>query len=215
MEILYEDNHVIVVHKKAGMPMEPGKPGEPNLLDEVKQYLKKKYKKPGKVFLGIVQRLVQPVEGVVLLAKTSKGAARLSAQVRERKIRKTYLAIVEGKVSPLQGELRHFLLKDEEKKKAYISKEGDEAVLRYKVLASNDIYTKIEIELVTGRFHQIRAQMAAIGHPIAGDGKYGAKASFKDGIMLCAIDLVFQTATTGETIHCQIEEPERFKTLIS
>lgn len=185
-------------------------------MDDVKKYLKDKYKKPGNVFLGLVHRLDRNVSGIVLFAKTSKGAARLSEQFRNNEIKKTYHAVVEGKISPAESNLVNYLKKDEEKRMALVSsspKSGYErSELEYATVKSNDEYTLIKINLITGRFHQIRAQLSAIGYPIVGDKKYGAKNKTSDGsLALCATEIEFKTATTNEVKNIKIDYPKSWE----
>lgn len=230
LKILYEDNHLIAVFKPAGVLVQGDKPvgerSEPTLMDEVKEYLKAKYKKPGNVFLGLVHRLDRPVSGIILFAKTSKGAARISEQIRERKMSKIYHAVVGGELQPASGTLKHFLKKDEQRKIAIISDTPQEgfmrAVLYYKTVLAADRYSLLAIRLETGRFHQIRAQLSAVGHPIVGDKKYGAKDALLDrSIALCATELTFQTATAptlgsdgaGETKTIRINYPDNWRKL--
>ena len=201
IKVLYEDNHLIGVFKPAGVLVQPDISKKTCLIDEVKEYLKEKYNKKGKVFLGLLHRIDQPVSGVVLFAKTSKGASRLSEQFRNNEIEKIYKAMVIGKVEKKQGILIDYIIKDEEKKKAIISdkKKGKKAELHYKVISSNDKYSFLEIRIKTGRFHQIRVQFSSIGHPIVGDIKYGAPFSLLDkSIALCAVSLSFKTAVLKE-----------------
>lgn len=225
LQVLYEDNHLIAVFKPAGVLVQGDKPvgerSEPTLMDEVKEYLKEKYKKPGNVFLGLVHRLDRPVSGIILFAKTSKGAARISEQIREREMRKTYHAMVEGEIKPPRGTLKNFLIKDEKNKIARISNppagggEGDYAELDYETVKTNGARTLLKINLKTGRFHQIRAQLSAAGHPIVGDLKYGAKEKLPDkSIALCATELSFVTATTGETKTIKIDYPDGWDSLL-
>src|SRR3989344_3355608 len=218
LEILYEDNHLIAVFKPAGVLVQGNRPvgerNEPTLMDEVKEYLKEKYKKPGNVFLGLVHRLDRPVSGIILFAKTSKGAARISEQIREREMRKIYHAVVDGQMKSPSGTLRNFLKKDEEKRIAKIVKEreGDLAELDYETVKTNGKISLLKIELKTGRFHQIRVQLSAIGHPIVGDSKYGSKIKYKDGqIALSAVGLAFKTATTDEIKNIKIDYPKEFE----
>ena len=172
-------------------------------MDEVKKYLKEKYNKPGNVFLGLVHRLDRPVSGIILFAKTSKGAARLSEQFRNRTVKKIYHAVVKGKIKPLSGALVHHLQKNEIENKSEVVKEGDLAELCYKTLKSGRKYSLLKIELKTGRFHQIRVQLAVTGYPIVGDAKYGSKEKIDDGsILLSATEITFKTATTGEISGC-------------
>lgn len=228
LKILYEDNHLIAVFKPAGVLVQGDKPvgerSEPTLMDEVKEYLKAKYKKPGNVFLGLVHRLDRPVSGIVLFAKTSKGAARISKQIRERETKKIYHAVIEGRINPTSGTLKHFLKKDEEKRIAIISKEGegDYAELDYETIKSGETRSLLKINLKTGRFHQIRIQLSTAGHPIVGDKKYSAKEALPDGaIALCATELTFQTATAptlgsdgaGEIKTIRINYPDNWRKL--
>ncbi len=201
IKVLYEDNHLIGVFKPAGVLVQPDISKKACLMDEVKKYLKNKYNKKGNVFLGLLHRIDQPVSGVVLFAKTSKGASRLSEQFRNNEIEKIYKAMVIGKVEKKEGVLIDYIIKDEEKKKAIISdkKKGKKAELYYKVISSNDKYSFLEIRIKTGRFHQIRVQLSSIGHPIVGDLKYGAPFSLPDkSIALCALSLSFKTAVSKE-----------------
>ncbi len=208
IEIIYEDNHLIAVFKPAGLLVQGDITGDPNLLDEVRQYLKEKYQKPGNVFVGLIHRLDRPVSGIVLFAKTSKGASRLSRQFRDNTIKKTYHALVLGKPRQGSATLEHQLLKDEAAKKAAVDPRGDLSVLHYETVSSNGTYSLLRIELETGRFHQIRAQLSAIGHAVMGDVKYGAPGSLSDGsIALCATELSFQTATSGESVTLSVPYP--------
>jgi len=209
IKVLYEDNHLIAVFKPAGVLVQPDISKKTCLMDEVKEYLKKKYNKKGKVFLGLLHRIDQPVSGVVLFAKTSKAASRLSEQFRNNEIEKIYQAAVMGKVEKKQGVLINYIIKDEEKKKAIISdkENGKRAELNYKVISSNDKYSFLEIKIKTGRFHQIRAQLSLIGHPIVGDVKYGAPFSLPDkSIALCAVSLSFKTAVSKEKKTISVPE---------
>ncbi len=178
---------------------------------QVKEFLKKRDKKPGNVFLGVLHRLDRPVSGIILFAKTSKGAARLSEQIREREVTKIYTALVMGELKIESGTLEHNLLKDEKAKKAIVGAVGDVAILHYNTIKSNRHYSLLNIELETGRYHQIRVQLSAMGHPIVGDTKYGAPEALLDkSIMLCAIKLSFTTATTGKEIKLSIPVPDEF-----
>jgi len=226
LKILYEDNHLVAVFKPAGVLVQPAEQKSPSLMDEVKKYLKEKYNKPGNVFLGLVHRLDRPVSGIVLFAKTSKGAARISEQIREREMRKIYHAVIEGTIEPPNGALKNFLKKDEKRKMATISKsgevdstgspQGDSAELDYETVETNGKFSLLKIELKTGRFHQIRAQLSAAGHPIVGDVKYKAKERLPDrAIALCATELTFETATTGETKTIGINYPDGWRKLLS
>ena len=205
--VLYEDNHVIAVYKPAGVLTQGDKSKDPCLMDEVKEYLKKKYKKPGNVFLGLVHRLDRPVSGIVLFAKTSKGASRLSEQFRDHTIEKTYHALVIGK--PDARTLVNYLTKDEARKKVDVHAErGQRAELEYDVVASYGPYTLVKILLKTGRFHQIRAQFSFAGFPVLGDIKYGAPFALSDkSIALCATSLAFTLPTKDERKTISIPIP--------
>lgn len=214
LEVLYEDNHLIAVNKPAGILIQAGDRKSPNFMDEVKAYLKDKYKKEGNVFLGLVHRLDKQVSGIVVFAKTSKGASRLSEQFRNREVTKTYTALVEGKINE-SGTLIHFLKKDEEKIIAEISETDNEgyqkAELDYELIKSGKNFSLIRVNLKTGRFNQIRAQFAHIGYPLMGDKKYGAKTKSEDGaIGLCATEIEFKTATTDEVISLKIDYPKEW-----
>lgn len=216
LKIFYEDNHVIAVFKPAGVLVQGDKTGDESLIDKVKEYLKEKNNKPGNVFLGLVHRLDRNVSGIVLFGKTSKGASRLSEQFRNHEIKKIYTAVVEGE-TPKSGELIHYLKKDEKTRISVVSnvsKEGyDKSELSYKTILNTDHYSLITIHLKTGRFHQIRAQFSAIGHPIAGDVKYGGH-EHQLGLALSATEIKFQTATTGETKTIKIEYPKEWNDLL-
>ncbi|MBQ8449974.1 MAG: RNA pseudouridine synthase [Bacteroidaceae bacterium] len=185
MKVLYEDNHIIVVNKAAGEIVQGDKTGDESLCDTMKQYLKEKYNKPGNVFVGLPHRLDRPVSGVVVLAKTSKALERLNEMFRTGAVKKIYWAI--SKESPLQpeGELRGWILHNESRNKSFVYnkevKGSKEAILDYRTIAHSQNYTLIEVELKTGRHHQIRCQLSAMGCPIKGDLKYGAKRSNPDG----------------------------------
>jgi len=213
IKVLYEDNHLIGVFKPAGILVQPDISGKTCLMDEVKKYLKKKCRKKGKVFLGLLHRIDRPISGIVLFAKTSKGASRLSKQFRDNEIKKIYQAIVIGKVKKREGVLINYILKDEERKKAIITdeKKGKKAELYYKVISYRGKNSFLEIKIKTGRFHQIRAQLASIGHPILGDKKYGASFSLPDkSIALSAVSLSFKTAVSKQTKTISIPEELNF-----
>ncbi len=216
IKIIYEDNHLIAVFKPAGVLSQGDKTGDVSILDEVKKYLKEKYKKPGNVFLGLLHRLDRPVSGIILFAKTSKGASRLSEQFRNHTIEKTYHAIVIGKPEKNNGVLTNFLGKDEKLKKAKEYSDGKEANLYYEVIKSNTKYSLLKIKIDTGKFHQIRTQLSLAGFPILGDAKYkGEKWQDEKSIALCATDLNFQTATEDKTIKLSIELPEEWESYSS
>lgn len=184
-DILYEDNHLLAVNKHCGDLVQPDPSGEPALEDRIKAYIKERDRKPGAVFLGVVHRIDRPVSGAVLFAKTSKALVRLNEMIRTGGIRKIYWAVTEQRPDPEQAELRHWIVRDGKtnRSRAFDSPrtDGKEARLRYRTAAASERYTLVEVELLTGRHHQIRAQLSKIGCPIRGDLKYGARRSNPDG----------------------------------
>jgi 23S rRNA pseudouridine1911/1915/1917 synthase len=219
LKVLYEDNHLIVVYKPAGVLVQGDDTGDINLMDVAKEYLKEKYAKPGNVFLGLVHRLDRPVAGIVIYAKTSKGAARISEQFRDNEVEKIYFALVEGELEKPVDTLKNYISKDEIKKKASVFDEPGEgrsiAILSYEIIKSNKDFSLLKIKLETGRFHQIRAQLSHIGYPILGDIKYGAAKALSDrSIGLIAGEISFKTATTGEMINLKIEVPSSLLELV-
>lgn len=221
IKVLYEDNHIIAVVKSAGMLTQGDKSGEVSLYDLVKDYLKEKYKKPGNVFLGLVHRLDKPVQGIVLFAKTSKGASRLSEQFRNHTIQKTYHAIVTGKPKESRGEIKEKVSKISFFAEGFTEKSDEElleavkkatktrtAELSWEVVESNEKYSLLKILPKTGRFHQIRVQMANMGCPILGDSKYSSQKPLPDGsIALAATAISFKTATDNKQINLEIPLP--------
>ncbi|MCQ2203437.1 MAG: RluA family pseudouridine synthase [Bacteroidales bacterium] len=185
LEILYEDNHIIAVNKSSSEIVQADKTGDETLADKVKAYIKEKYNKPGDVFLGVVHRIDRPVSGVVLFARTSKALARLNQMFADKTIKKIYLAITQNRPPKVEDEVHHYMSKNEEKNRALVSisqRTGyKEAVLKYRLVSSTSNINLLEIELMTGRHHQIRAQLSRIGCPIRGDLKYGAKRSNEGG----------------------------------
>ena len=212
VNILYEDNHVIALVKPPGLATMGLPSGQETLLTQAKEYLKKKYAKPGEVYLGVVSRLDVPVSGIVLFARTSKAAARLNDQFRAHTVEKIYAALVEGAIAPLEAECVDHLCEDKRHRTVFRSQsgEGKEARLRYRKLWQVNQCSLIEIELETGRKHQIRIQLAARGFPIQGDIKYGAKLSFPGGIALHAWKLTFSHPTTKERIELTAPLPNTF-----
>lgn len=185
IDVLYEDNHLVVVNKKAGDLVQGDKTGDTPLSDLVKDYIKEKYNKPGDVFLGTVHRLDRPTTGIILFARTSKALTRMNEMFKDKTIRKTYWAITEKSPNPTSGTLVNYLLKNEKQNKSQV-KENDKngakkAELTYKLIGAGDNYSYIEVLPLTGRHHQIRVQLATIKCIIKGDLKYGAKRSNKDG----------------------------------
>lgn len=195
--ILYEDNHLIIVNKLPGEIVQGDKTGDEPLLEAVRNYLKVTYNKPGNVFCGLVHRIDRPVGGAVIYAKTSKALARMNELVKNHLVRKIYWALVEGCPEQQEATLTHFLWKNEKLNKSFCVTEETQgarkAVLSYKIIETFDYYSLLEVELQTGRHHQIRAQLSAVGHCIKGDLKYGAKRSNPDGsISLQAHRLIFE-----------------------
>lgn len=185
MQVIYEDNHVIIVNKASGEIVQGDKTGDTPLSDIVGAYIKEKYQKPGNVFVGVVHRLDRPVSGVVVFARTSKALARLNDMFRTGDIHKTYWAIVQGCPSQREATLTHWITRNEKQNKSYAHPRevagSKKAVLDYRLLTQGDNYSLLEVHLHTGRHHQIRCQLAAIGCPIKGDLKYGSRRSNPDG----------------------------------
>ena len=208
LKVIFEDNHIIVIEKIPNIPSQSDKTGDMNMLTIVKQYIKEKYNKPGNVYLGLVHRLDRPVGGIMVFAKTSKSASRLSNQVREKTIKKKYLAVVDGKFEKEKGTLEDYLYKDERnniskvvkptKKNAKFAK-LDYEVLKYDVAKDLSL---VKINLHTGRHHQIRVQLANFGHSIFGDQKYGKRGRGKQ-IRLWAYELTIQHPITKEQMTFQ------------
>jgi len=209
--ILWEDNHLLIVSKPAGMLVQGDITGDRCLKDWAEEDVARRFRKPGKAFIGLPHRLDRPTSGLVVLAKTSKALARMNAVFSGRDIQKTYWAIVEGHVDPPSGRLVHHLVRDGKTKKSFVSQRPDaqEAILRYEVLETGDRYSLVEIDLETGRHHQIRVQLQAIGHPIKGDLKYGSKRSNPDGgIHLHARRIAFSHPVSQERIEVLAPLPE-------
>ena len=205
LEVLFEDNHLLIVNKKSGDIVQGDKTGDKPLSDVVKEYIKEKYNKPGEVFLGVVHRLDRPTSGIIIFARTSKALERLNKMLRERTISKTYWAVVKNTPLKEKDSLIHFLKKNPKNNKSTVfTKETDaskKAILHYSVIKKLDNYSLLKIDLETGRHHQIRAQLAYIGSPIKGDLKYGASRSNKDGsIHLHARKILFTHPVSKESI---------------
>jgi len=214
MQILYEDNHIIAVNKSSGEIVQGDKTGDTPLSETLKAYIKQKYNKPGEVFLGVPHRLDRPTSGVVLFARTSKALVRLNEMFKDHNtMHKTYWALVQGAPQSPAGRLENYLVRNEAQNKSYIAKPGakdaKQAILTYKTIAKGDHYTLLEVELLTGRHHQIRCQLAAIGCPIKGDLKYGAKRSNPDGsICLHARQITFVHPVRKEPVTIIAPAPE-------
>ncbi len=213
MDIVYEDNHIIVVNKHSGEIVQGDKTGDKPLVDTVKEYIKEKYAKPGNVFLGIPHRLDRPVSGLVIFAKTSKALSRLSTMFRDGEVHKTYWAITKNTPVPAEGTLTNWLTRNEKQNKSYAYDHevpsSKKAILKYKTLTRSQNYTLVEINLLTGRHHQIRCQLGHIGCPIKGDLKYGAQRSNADGsISLLSHHVDFIHPVSKEHISLTAPLPE-------
>lgn len=213
LNVLFEDNHIIVVNKRVGDIAQGDKTGDKPLSDVVKEYIKDKYNKPGKVFLGVVHRLDRPTTGVVIFARTTKALTRLNELFKVRETKKTYWAVVKKRPEQDSGSLVHYLKRDEKRNmsKAHLKEvpESKLASLDYKIIKQLDNYTVLEVDLHTGRHHQIRAQLSAIGSPIKGDLKYGADRSNPDGgISLHARKLVFVHPVTKDELTIVAPVPD-------
>ncbi len=184
-KIVFEDNHLLVINKKAGELAQGDETGDVPLIDSLKEFIKIRDQKPGNVFLGLVHRLDRPTSGILVFAKTGKALARMNEMFKTREVQKAYWAIVEGKPESQSGRLEHYLKKNPKNNKVTVytkpTQEAKLAILEYKVLGDLDNYSLLEVDLFTGRSHQIRSQLSFIGHPIKGDLKYGAKRSNPDG----------------------------------
>ena len=213
MEVVYEDNHIIIVNKRPGEIVQGDKTGDEPLSETVKKYLKEKYQKPGNVFCGVVHRLDRPVWGLVVFAKTSKALARLNEMFRDGKVRKTYWAVTRNRPPKQSDRLVHYITTTERNNKSYGSlqpkKGAKEAVLSYSLIGASDRYNLLEVNLETGRKHQIRVQLSAVGCPIKGDLKYGDKRSNPDGsISLQAHRIEFEHPVSHEHIDVTAPVPE-------
>ena len=212
LKVLYEDNHIIVVVKPVNIPSQGDKTGDEDMLTIIKRYLKEKYNKPGDVYLGLVHRLDRPTGGVMVFARTSKAASRLSEQVRNKEFHKKYLCIVDGKMENTKGTFRDFLLKNEKNNMSKVVKEGTknskEAILDYEVVKYNEEINMsvVKVDLHTGRHHQIRVQFSSRNHSLSGDQKYGTRGRGK-GLALWAYSLSFTHPVKKEVMNFE-EFPE-------
>ncbi|MGM0566940.1 MAG: RluA family pseudouridine synthase [Bacteroidota bacterium] len=211
--IIYEDNHLLVVNKAASEIVQGDKTGDMPLNEKYKQVLKEKYQKPGNVFVGVIHRLDRPTTGVIIFAKTSKALARLNDMIKFRKIRKIYWAVTGEPLSRSEGELVHYMTKNERKNKSkahpYLVPDSKKAILRYRLKGESDRYYLYEVELHTGRHHQIRAQFSAMGSPLKGDLKYGFHTSNPDAsIHLHARQILFEHPVKGENIVLYAPVPD-------
>lgn len=218
--IVYEDNHLIAVNKLPGEIVQGDKTGDEPLVESLKQHIKEKYAKPGNVFCGVVHRLDRPVGGLVIFAKTSKALARMNEMFRNGEVHKTYWAITRNRPEQPSGELHHYITSTEANNKSYASlkpKNGaKEARLRYRLLASSERYHLLEVELLTGRKHQIRVQLSAIGSPIKGDLKYGDKRSNPDGsisLMARHVEFIHPVSKQPVSLTAPVPDDNLWQTL--
>lgn len=205
MQIVYEDNHILIVNKDVGEIVQGDKTGDTPLSEKVKQWIKEKYHKPGNVFLGVTHRLDRPVAGLVIFARTSKALSRLNAMFSKGEIHKTYWAIVQKAPAKEEGIIESWLTRNERQNKSYSHNQemagSKKAILSYRIIGHTDHYTLLEVHLLTGRHHQIRCQLASIGCPIKGDLKYGARRSNPDGgISLVSRKVEFIHPVSGKEI---------------
>ncbi len=216
MTVVYEDNHIIIVNKTASEIVQGDKTGDTPLSEIVKEYLKEKYQKPGNVFIGVTHRLDRPVSGLVLFAKTSKALSRLNEMFKRGEVKKTYWAVVKNRPAQEEGTLSHWMVRNEKQNKSYAydkEKPGSKhAILDYRLIAASDNYFLLEVDLKTGRHHQIRCQLAKMGCPIKGDLKYGFARSNPDGsICLHARRISFIHPVSKEQITVEAPLPSSFK----
>jgi 23S rRNA pseudouridine1911/1915/1917 synthase len=215
MHVLYEDNHLLAVVKPAGLPTMGVAEGQPSLLKAAKEYIKQKYRKPGNVYLGAMSRLDAPVTGVLLFARTSKAAARLTEQFRTHAVEKTYWALLEGVIEPAAAECVDWLAPDERHRRMHIvgpqAEGAREAILRYRRLQVLAQLSLVEVQLQTGRKHQIRLQLASRNYPVLGDRKYGAARPFSQGIALHARQLVVEHPVKQEPIRLTAPLPKSWR----
>lgn len=220
LDVVYEDNHLLIVNKRAGDIVQGDKTGDTPLSEYVKDYLRVKYSKPGNVFCGVVHRIDRPVSGLVIFARTSKALERLNRMLREGQIHKTYLALVEGHPALPEGTLENYLRSDGRLNKTFVCGKNDPdaklSKLKYRTVATGDRYTLLEVNLLTGRKHQIRAQLSAMGNPIKGDLKYGARRSNRNGgISLQSARIRFVHPVSKQEIDVQAPPLEDFIPLFS
>ena len=209
INIIYEDNHLLVVEKPINIPTQEDNTKDKDLLTILKEYIKEKYNKPGNVYLGLVHRLDRPVGGIMVFARTSKAAARLSQQVTNKTFKKTYNAVVIGNINK-EGKLKDYLLKDEKKNIVKVDKNGKEAILNFKKLDFKNNMSLVEINLETGRSHQIRVQMSHYGYPLFGDQKYNKTSKAGEQIALFAKKIEFIHPTTNELLTFELDLPNRY-----
>lgn len=209
INVIYEDNHIIVVEKPVNIPVQADDSKDLDFLSMIKKYIKDKYNKPGNVYVGLVHRLDRPVGGIMVFAKTSKAASRLSEQVRLNKIKKVYHAVIEGK--PLkEGHLEDYLLKDSRTNTTKVNKSGKLSILDYKLISTVENLSLVKVFLKTGRSHQIRVQFSSRNLPLYGDQRYNKNAKVGQQIALYATSLSFEHPTTKENLTFELELPNKY-----
>ena len=212
INILYEDNHLLVVHKPANIPTCEDASKDKDLLTIMKEYIKEKYHKPGNVYLGLIHRLDRPTEGIIVFAKTSKAAGRLTKQINDKEFKKTYYAIVEG--NPKEGTFKDYLNKDEKNNTSYVTTNdiGKESILKYTTIKTKDGLSLVKINLLTGRHHQIRVQFSSRNYPLYGDHRYNKKFinDNKENLALIAKELSFYHPITRGPLHFEIDLPKKY-----
>jgi 23S rRNA pseudouridine1911/1915/1917 synthase len=209
INVIYEDNHIIVVEKPVNIPVQADDSKDLDFLSMIKKYIKDKYNKPGNVYVGLVHRLDRPVGGIMVFAKTSKAASRLSEQVRLNKIKKVYHAVIEGK--PLkEGHLEDYLLKDSKTNTTKVNKSGKLSILDYKLISTVENLSLVKVFLKTGRSHQIRVQFSSRNLPLYGDQRYNKNAKVGQQIALYATSLSFEHPTTKEVLTFELDLPNKY-----
>lgn len=210
LNIIYEDNHLLVVEKPTNIPVQEDSSKDINMLSLLKEYRKINENKPGEAFIGLVHRLDRPVSGIMVFAKTSKAASRLSEQIRQNTFHKTYLAVVSGNL-PTKGKFEDYLLKNENENKSFVTtkEKGKYSYLEYRLLSTKDNMSLVEINLITGRSHQIRLQFSSRNHPLIGDSKYGYNPNNID-IALFAKSITFNHPTTKEELIFTLDMPNKY-----
>lgn len=209
INIIYEDNHLLVVEKPINIPVQEDNSKDKDLLTMLKEYIKEKYNKPGNVYLGLVHRLDRPTGGIMVFAKTSKCASRLSEQIRTNKMKKEYHAVITGILKVKEGKLEDYLLKDEKTNIVTVNKNGKYSSLTYKVVREVNNYSLVKINLETGRSHQIRVQFSSRGYPLYGDHKYNKNVKDNETLALYATSLSFYHPITKELLTFNLDVPNK------
>lgn len=209
INVIYEDNHLLVVKKPINVPVQEDESKDKDLLTMLKEYIKEKYDKPGNVYLGLVHRLDRPTGGIMVFARTSKAASRLSEQIRDNKFKKEYLVVIDGILNIKKGKLEDNLLKDNKTNIVQVDKRGKYAFLTYEVLKEEGNYSLVKVNLETGRSHQIRVQFSSRGYPIFGDHKYNKNVKDKEQLALFASSLTFNHPTTNQELTFNLDIPNK------